>query len=128
MESKTYKIPAQNIERLTGEIAALGRHAKRIRAKGFDCADVGIETIEIVSEWKYTDSDGNIWPTKTVEAIIARDGKAAIDSMVKREFFYHIVRVTGTRPTIGGWVFAATLQREDGGVIIRARYDRKTPA
>lgn len=89
-----YKVPVQNVPRLRSAVEKLARQAARIRSKGYECVDPGIEVGETVRE---------------------QDDREPL-----LEKFYAKVTVAGTQVGISGWRFAASLQHEKAGTIVRA--------
>jgi len=97
--SNCYKVPAGNLSKLRADVAKLVRQADRIRTKGYECVDPSIVERETVIE-----------PGPILNAQTQERGPDEV---------YVMVEMVGTSPKIGGWTFAASLQHEDGGTIVR---------
>ena len=100
MSTATYKIPAENIGKLTTQIETLNRKVAKLCKKGynFNPIVIDVDKTPIIEHKTYQNEDG----------CTTRD-----------EVFYNVT-VTGEEIIVSGWRFVATLQHEEGGTIIRS--------
>lgn len=99
METTTrlqFEIPEQNLQSLTFKIEKLNKRAAKLGCPAI-MFFVGRE------EFRHTDKHGHTCPA---------------DEAVRSIKFYH-VSVVGESPKLNGWMFAAKLQHEEGGNILR---------
>ena len=101
MSTTTYKIPAENIGKLQGQVTVLNKKVEKLRKKGHEFALVGFEVdnTPIIEKISYTTENG---------------------VRVNRDQVYYTVTITGEEVIVAGWRFVATLQHEEGGTIIRS--------
>jgi hypothetical protein len=101
MSTATYKIPAENIGKLQGQIATLNKKVEKLNKKGHQFTSVGFEVdnTPIIEKVSYTVEGGDT---------------------VTRDQIYFQVTITGEEVIVAGWRFVATLQHEEGGTIIRS--------
>jgi hypothetical protein len=84
-----YRVPETNLGSLLSRIATLNRRAIRLGMTPIAVAEIG-------EEFAYRHHDGAVYAVRFV-----------------------LLTVTGETPRIAGWAFAATLQHEDTGNIMR---------
>jgi hypothetical protein len=100
MEIKSYRIPAANVARLQAAIADIAKKAAKVAARGA-LADATPITL-------------TVGPVIRTETPGRRPGDAPIVTL------HHECTVTGGAPRLAGWAFAATLQHEGAGTILRS--------
>ena len=101
MSTATYKIPAENVGKLTVQIESLNRKVAKLNKKGYNFSPIllDIEKTPIIEKKTYQHDDGM--------------------STTRDEVSYNVT-VSGEEIIISGWKFIATLQHEEGGTIIRS--------
>jgi hypothetical protein len=101
MSTATYKIPAENIDKLQGQITTLNKKVEKLRKKGHEFAlvECAVDETPLIEKISYTTENG---------------------VRVNREQVYFQVTITGEEVVVAGWRFIATLQHEEGGTIIRS--------
>jgi hypothetical protein len=106
LDATNFEIPAGNLARLQATIAELAKRQARIAARGAlnDYTPIALVVGEsVVRETKQVIGWANNQPIERIE----------------REVFYRCT-VTGSAPRLAGWTFAATLQHEGEGTILRS--------
>lgn len=101
MSTATYKIPAENIDKLEAQVATINRKVEKLNRRGhtFSLIEASVDRTPIVEHLSYTTENG---------------------VRVNRDQIYFQVTVTGEEVVVAGWRFVATLQHEEGGTIIRS--------
>jgi len=101
MSTATYKIPAENIGKLQGQITTLNKKVEKLRKKGHEFAlvECEVDNTPIIEKVSYTVEGGDT---------------------INRDQVYFQVTITGEEVIVAGWRFVATLQHEEGGTIIRS--------
>lgn len=99
--TKTYKIPADNLPKLKEHVEKLNKKVAKLIKKGYAVSPVALEV-----------------DPKAIVETRQETGPGGVQR--KRDYIYFMVKVTGSAIKAGGWEFVGTLQHEDGGTIVRA--------
>ena len=100
MPTKTYRIPAQNVDQLKEHVEKLNKKVAKLVKKGYEVSpiEMTIGQAEVVHKIK----------------------KLATGEDYNYDEIFFPVTISGQTVKAGGWEFVATLQHEEGGTILRA--------
>ena len=98
--TKTYRVPAQNVDKLKEHVEKLNKKVAKLAKKGYEVSPIEISVGQ--------------------PEVIHKTKKLATGGDYNYDEIFFPVTISGQTVKAGGWEFIATLQHEEGGTIVRA--------